>query len=185
MDTYVQMNSKNLLFIDLETTGLKYRKDKILEIATIITDKDLNELDSCTFIIHQPDEVLEKMSDWCVETHGKSGLTKKVKSSIITLEDAEQKTLEMIKKYVPEKKGVLAGSSVHFDRDFLRKYMPILFDYLHFHILDVTAIAEVVKRACPKDNAYVQYTVSKHRALEDIRDTINQLKGYYRLYFIK
>lgn len=175
-------SSSNLCWIDLETTGLNYRKDKILEISTIITDKDLNILDQCTFVIHQKDTVLEKMDEWCVKTHGESGLVKDVRESETTLAEAEAKTLEMLKKYLPPKKGILSGSSVHFDKDFLRKYMKDLFDYLHYHILDVTSIAEVVKRWCPRPapRKYVKKTA--HRSLSDIKDSIDQLQSYKKYF---
>lgn len=174
------MNWSNLCWIDLETTGLNYRKDKILEISTIITDKDLKILDQCTFVIHQNDQVLEKMDEWCSKTHGESGLVKEVCDSEITLAEAEAKTLEMLKKYIPPKKGILSGSSVHFDKDFLRKHMKDLFGYLHYHILDVTSIAEVVKRWCPEPRKYGKKTA--HRSLSDIKDSIDQLRSY-RKYF--
>lgn len=134
-------SSNNLVWIDLEMTGLDVDECKIIEIAAIITDKDLNIVAEAEPIaIYQPREVLENMNEWCIKTHGETGLTQRVKDSKISLEEAELKILEFIKEYVPYQSSPLCGNSIWQDRRFLAKYMPKIDDYCHYRMLDVTSL---------------------------------------------
>ncbi len=178
-------NKNNLVWIDLEMTGLDPTKDTILEIATIITDGNLTILDQGPhLIIHQPDTVLERMDQWCKDTHGKSGLTQAIQESTTTIKEAEEQTLECIKQYCPPQKGMLSGNTIWQDRNFLYKYMPRITNYLHYKLLDVTGIQQTVKRWYP-NNSYAEFKkADTHRALADIRESIEELKHYRKYFFI-
>lgn len=173
----------NLVWMDLEMTGLNPDHDVIIEIATIITDSHLNVIEEGPVIaIHQPDEIMDSMDEWNTHHHTTSGLVERVKNSDKTVEDAEHETLEFIRRHVGEKKSPLCGNSICQDRRFLFRYMPKLEDYLHYRHLDVSTLkilAQVWKPAIltglTKD--------SRHLALEDIRDSINELR-YYREHLI-
>ena len=177
-------DKQNLVWLDLEMTGLNPKKDRIIEIATIVTDKDLNILaEGPVFAIHQSDELLNGMDKWCTKTHGKSGLTDRVKASRINEQEAETKTLEFISQYVNKGVSPLCGNSVWQDRRFLGKYMPKLEAYLHYRLIDVSTIKELAKRWQPQ--LYKDFDKdSKHQALDDIKDSINELK-YYRTKWLK
>ena len=177
-------NKQNLIWLDLEMTGLDLNKDRIIEIATIVTDKDLNILaEGPVFAIHQSDELLNSMDKWCTKTHGKSGLTDRVKASRINEPKAEAKTLEFISQYVNKGISPLCGNSVWQDRRFLGKYMPRLEAYLHYRLIDVSTIKELAKRWQPQ--LYKDFDKdSKHQALDDIKDSINELK-YYQTKWLK
>ena len=131
----------NLIWLDLEMTGLDIKNDIILEIASIITDQDLNVLaKGPVFAINHPDEILDNMNDWCKKQHAKSGLVDRVKSSNVTMADAENKTLDFWKEWVKDGESPLCGNSVHNDRIFLAKYMPSLDNFLHYRHLDVSTL---------------------------------------------
>ena len=165
----------NLVWMDLEMTGLDANKDTILQVALIITDKDLNILNKgMDIVIHQPQEVLDNMNEWCIENHGKSGLTKRVQESTINMEYAEEMILEELQKYTIEKKSPLCGNSVYMDRYFLMKHMPEVNNYLHYRLIDVSTLSELYGRWYPNQPNYKKQ--DKHLALEDIEDSINQLK---------
>lgn len=172
-------NAQNyLVWMDLEMTGLDPAVDTIIEMATLITDGDLNLIATGPEIaIYQPDEVLDNMSDWCIEHHGKSGLTQRVKDSQIDLAKAEQLTLEFIKEHVPEGSSPLCGNSIHQDRRFLQKYMTTLEAYLHYRNVDVSTIKELIKRWQPEllDGFSKK---GSHLALDDIKESIDELKYY-------
>ena len=177
-------NNQNLVWLDLEMTGLDPKKDRIIEIATIVTDKDLNTLaEGPVFAIHQNDELLNSMDKWCTHTHGKSGLTQRVKTSQIHEQEAESKTLEFISQYVKQGASPLCGNSIHQDRRFLTKYMPTLEAYFHYRLIDVSTIKELAKRWQPE--IYKGFNkASKHQALDDIKDSIEELQ-YYRTQWVK
>jgi oligoribonuclease len=169
----------NIVWIDLETTGLNMNNDTILEVACVITDYDLNIVDQMeTIIIHKPMEVLERMENWCRETHGRSGLVNKVLKSGTTLEEAEYKVLEFVKRHVIYKKAALGGNTVYFDRAFLSREMPRVIHYLHYRIIDVSSIADLAKRWYPNETRNVPKKLYDHRALTDILESINELKYY-------
>lgn len=172
-----------LLWLDLEMTGLDPAKDSILEIASIITDNDLNILDfGPALTIHQPDAVLDAMNEWCVKQHTKSGLVASVRASTTSLEQAEQETLHFVQAHCPKWKAILCGNSIHNDQNFLRSHMPKLYDYLHYRLVDVSSVKELLKRWYP-NNPHLEFKKSdQHRALIDTEESIAELR-HYRTYF--
>jgi oligoribonuclease len=167
----------NLVWLDLEMTGLDPKKDKIVEIATIITDANLNVLaEGPDLVIHQSARVTDNMNDWCKEHFTESGLLESIKKSKISLKQAEEKTLEFVKKHCTEKAALLSGNSVHIDREFLHYQMPTFFDYLHYRIIDVSTLKELALRWFPRIDKYPK--VEPHRAAGDILESINELKYY-------
>ncbi len=176
-------NPRNLVWIDLEMTGLDPDRDSILEIATIITDSELATLaEGPVLALAQPPGVLERMDPWCVEHHGASGLTRRVRESSVTMQEAEERTLEFIRKFCPERAAPLCGNSIHQDRRFLSRQMPRLNAYLHYRIIDVSSVKELVERWYPGE--YVRFGKKKHHlALDDIRESIAELAEYRKVYF--
>ena len=137
----------NLIWIDLEMTGLDPEKEKIIEIATIITDSDLNVIaEGPNIAIHQSNEVLDSMDEWNVNQHTSSGLIDAVRTSIISDKEAELETLDFISKYVPSRKSPMCGNTVSHDRRFLSKYMPELENYFHYRHIDVSSVKELIVR---------------------------------------
>lgn len=178
------LNASNLVWMDLEMTGLEPDEDVIIEIATIVTDANLNTLaEGPVVAIKQPDALLDAMDDWNTKTHGNSGLTQRVKDSQINCREAELATLEFIKQYVPEGVTPLCGNSVHQDRRFLVRYMPELEAYLNYRNIDVSTLKELAKRWRPDLLAGFKKGGS-HQALDDIRESINEM-SYYREHFIR
>ncbi|KAJ2950944.1 hypothetical protein O0L34_g5316 [Tuta absoluta] len=186
MDTLtVKGAAKRIVWVDLEMTGLDIEKDHIMEIACLVTDADLNVVAKVpSIIIHQPDDILKDMNQWCVRQHGESGLTEACRKSKISIQDAEKQILEFVSKHVPEKKCPLGGNSVYMDRLFLRKYMPTLNEYLHYRIIDVSTIKELAKRWYPKEFSKIPQKKFSHRTLDDILDSIEELK-YYKEHVFK
>ena len=180
------MNPKpdNLIWIDLEMTGLDTNNDRILEIATIVTDAQLNILaEGPNLAIHQPNEILEKMDNWNTRQHHGSGLTERVRNSIITEEQAEAQTIEFLMHYIPPGKSPMCGNSICQDRRFLFRCMPKLEQYFHYRNLDVSSVKELATRWAPDILNGIKKE-SRHRALDDIRDSIAELR-YYREHFFK
>jgi oligoribonuclease len=178
-------NNNYLVWIDLEMTGLSVENDTILEIATIITDNTLRIIaEGPHFIIHHSDAALSKMDQWCIIQHGKSGLTEASRRSKVTLQEAEQKTVEFLNHYCFPKTAPLCGNSVYQDRNFLRKYMPSIDQYLHYRIIDVTSVKECIRRWYPNNSATEFKKSDSHRALDDIKESINEL-AHYRANFFK
>ena len=177
-------DKQNLIWIDLEMTGLDPEKERIIEIATIVTDKDLNILaEGPVLAIKQSDELLGKMSDWCVKTHTENGLIKRVKASKLTERAAELQTIDFLKKWVPKGVSPICGNSIAQDKRFLYKYMPDLADYFHYRHLDVSTLKELARRWKPEILELFKKQ-NTHLALDDIKESINELK-FYREYFIK
>ena len=170
--------SRNLIWIDLEMTGLDPDSDRILEIATVITDSDLNVIaEGPELILHQPAEVLAGMDEWNTRQHGASGLTEASRSSDCDEARAERETLDFLARHVPPGKSPMCGNSICQDRRFLARWMPELERFFHYRNLDVSTVKELVARwgpaaakAPPKDSA--------HRALDDIRASIRELAHY-------
>ncbi|XP_053945215.1 probable oligoribonuclease [Anastrepha ludens] len=177
-------NESAIVWMDLEMTGLNSITDKIIEVACLITDKDLNILtEGLNFAIKYPKEVFEQMNEWCVKQHNESGLVKKCLQSDITPEGAETLLLDYLKKHVPKGKCPLAGNSIYMDRLFLRYHMPAVDDYLHYRIIDVSSIKELCRRwRLDILNSAPQKRFA-HRSLDDIQDTINELKHYRKHFF--
>ncbi len=177
------LHEDNLIWIDLEMTGLSPNDDVIIEIATIVTDSELNTLaQGPVLAIHQSDERLAGMDEWNTNQHGKSGLTQRVRDSRISAAEAEQQTVEFLKQWVPAGKSPMAGNSICQDRRFLANYMPELEQYFHYRNLDVSSVKELARRWKPE----VLNGFSKsgaHLALDDIRDSINELKHYRAAFF--
>ncbi len=177
-------NANNLIWIDLEMTGLDTQNDMIIEIATIITDSQLNILaEGPVLAIHQSDQILTKMDEWNTRQHGQSGLIERVRSSSVTEAEAEKQTLKFLQQYVPAKASPMCGNSICQDRRFLARCMPRLEAYFHYRNLDVSSLKELAMRWAPSICAGFTKN-SVHLALEDIRDSIDELR-YYREHLFK
>lgn len=175
-------NANNLCWLDMEMTGLNPETDRIIEAAMIITDSDLNVLaQSEVFVIYQSDEVLNAMDEWNTATHGRTGLTQRVRESSCTEAEAEQKLLDFMAEWIPEKATPLCGNSVHQDRRFMVKYMPRLEDYFHYRNLDVSTLKELAKRWNPPVAKGVVKKGS-HQALDDILESIEEMRHYRRTF---
>jgi len=173
----------NLIWIDLEMTGLVPETDVIIEIATLVTDSELNILaEGPTMAVHQSDAILGGMDEWNTKQHGKSGLTQRVKDSSINTAEAEQATIAFLEKWVPKNKSPICGNSICQDRRFLARHMPKLEAYFHYRNLDVSTIKELTRRWAPDVMKGFQKD-SKHLALDDIRDSIEELKFYRKNVF--
>lgn len=177
-------NANNLIWIDLEMTGLNPERDRIIEMATIVTDSDLNLIaEGPVFAIHQSDELLNSMDEWNTKQHNGSGLVKRVQESCIDEEQAQALTLEFLKQHTVINKSPLCGNSIWQDRRFLAKYMPQLESYFHYRLIDVSTLKELALRWAPK--VYDGFKKeSTHLALDDIRDSISELR-YYREHLLK
>jgi len=169
-----------IVWLDMEMTGLDPAKERIIEVATILTDGQLVEIAvGPDLVIHQPDEVLAAMDDWNKKHHGASGLIERVKASTVTDGDAEAQTLELLKKHCgPKDRPVLAGNSIHQDRRFIRRYMPALDARLHYRMIDVSTVKELARRWYPQLVAKLPQKNETHRALDDIRESIDELRWY-------
>jgi len=176
-------DASNLIWIDLEMTGLDTQNDSIIEIATIVTDKDLNVLaEGPMLAIHQSNEKLEAMDDWNTRQHGQSGLTERVQQSTISEVEAEQQTIDFLSQYVPTGASPMCGNSICQDRRFLARCMPQLETFFHYRNLDVSSIKELAKRWSPSIlKGYSKN--SSHLAMDDVRDSIAEL-SYYREHFL-
>lgn len=175
---------ENLVWLDLEMTGLDPDIERIIEVATVVTDKHLNILATGPVLtVHQSDEILIAMDDWNQEHHGKSGLIARVKSSTVSELEAMQQTLEFLQQWVGIGESPMCGNSIGQDRRFLYRYMPELEKYFHYRNIDVSTIKELAKRWMPAILENVQKKEA-HRALDDVLESIQELK-YYRQHFIK
>lgn len=176
-------NTENLVWIDLEMTGLDVKQNRIIEIATIVTDSQLNVVaEGPVFAIHQPENVLSLMDDWNVKHHNGSGLVARVKASQVSEEEAEAATLAFLQQYVPAGQSPMCGNSVWQDRRFLSRYMPQLEGFFHYRLIDVSTLKELARRWAPRIYGGFKKE-SQHLALADIRESIEELR-YYRAHYL-
>lgn len=176
-------NDTNLIWLDLEMTGLEPETDVILEIASIVTDSQLNIIEEGpVFAIYQSDDVLNNMNQWCIEHHGQSGLTQRCKDSSIDLDTVIKETIKFVEQYVPKGKSPMCGNSIGQDRRFINKYMPEFEDFFHYRNIDVSTVKELARRWKPDVLEQVIKT-GAHLALDDIRESIAELKIYQEHFF--
>ncbi len=177
-------DSSHLVWLDLEMTGLNPDTDLIIEIATVVTDKELNILaEGPIFAIHQTDEVLAKMDEWNQTHHGQSGLIARVKASTVTEAEAEQATLAFLSQWLKKGESPLCGNSIGQDRRFLYRYMPELEAFFHYRNIDVSTLKELAARWAPEVRKGFKKSAN-HIALDDVHESIAELK-YYRAHFLK
>jgi oligoribonuclease len=173
----------NLIWIDLEMTGLDTDNDYIIEVATIVTDSELNILaEGPSIAVHQAEQTLDAMDEWNTRQHNQSGLVKRILESPYSAADAENMTLEFLEKFVPEKVSPMCGNSICQDRRFLHRLMPKLEQYFHYRNLDVSSVKEMVTRWYSGKPVFSKH--SEHLAMQDIRDSIDELKFYREHFFI-
>ncbi|PFH11078.1 oligoribonuclease [Collimonas sp. PA-H2] len=177
-------NEFNLIWVDMEMTGLNPDSDRIIEVAVVVTDPQLNILaEGPVFAIHQADEIMDGMDAWNKGTHGRSGLIERVKTSTVTESDAELALIEFLKKYVPNGKSPMCGNTICQDRRFMARGMPKLEAFFHYRNLDVSTLKELCRRWKPElASGFKKH--QKHTALADILESIEELR-YYREHFIK
>ncbi|MCR5881434.1 oligoribonuclease [Rhizobacter sp. J219] len=176
-------SDQNLIWIDLEMTGLFPNTDRIIEIAVVVTDANLTQrVEGPVFAVHQSDATLDAMDAWNKGTHGKSGLIDRVKASSIDEKSAEAQMIEFLKRYVPKGKSPMCGNSICQDRRFLANYMPALEDFFHYRNLDVSTLKELAKRWKPEILTGFK-KAQAHTALADIHESIDELV-YYREHFL-
>jgi oligoribonuclease len=180
----MMQDQNNLVWLDMEMTGLNPDVDKIIEAAMIITDKDLNILaQSPVYVVHQSDEILNGMDEWNTTTHSRTGLIDRVKASTFNEAQVEQELLEFMQRWVPERTAPMCGNTIHQDRRFMARWMPQLEQHFHYRNVDVSTLKELARRWKPE---VVKGVVKKgaHQALDDIKESIEEMK-YYREHFIK
>lgn len=173
-----------LIWIDMEMSGLNPETDRIIEIAIVITDAQLNMVaEAPVLVVHQPDAVLDAMDNWNKSTHKKSGLIDRVKASVLSEAEVEAQMIEFLSQHVPKGVSPICGNSVHQDRRFLVRYMPKLDEYFHYRILDVSTLKELARRWKPEVlTGLVKH--GKHEALADVHESIEELR-YYRAQILK
>lgn len=177
-------DQNHLIWLDMEMTGLNPDTDRIIEVAMIITDSQLNVVaESPVIAVHQPDAVLDAMDDWNKNTHGKSGLIARVKASAVSEAEAEAQLLAFLEQYVPARKSPMCGNTICQDRRFMARWMPKLEEHFHYRNLDVSTLKELCRRWRPEIAKGV-VKKGKHEALADILESIEELR-YYREHFLK
>ncbi|MGB4883149.1 MAG: oligoribonuclease [Neisseria sp.] len=177
-------NADNLCWLDMEMTGLYPETDRIIEVAMIITDSNLNVLaQSDVLVVHQSDELLNGMDAWNTSTHGRTGLTERVRASTASEAEVEQNLLDFMAQWLPEKTSPMCGNTIHQDRRFMVRYMPQLEAYFHYRNLDVSTLKELARRWNPELAKGVVKRCT-HQALDDILESIEEMR-YYREHFLK
>jgi len=178
-------NPDNLVWIDLEMTGLKPDTDRIIEIATVVTDRELVVLaEGPVIAVHQPEEILALMDEWNTRTHGKSGLTTRVRESRVSEAEAERATIAFLAEWVPAGRSPMCGNSICQDRRFLARWMPELERFFHYRNLDVSTLKELAKRWAPSVLAGLTKGNS-HQALDDVRESIAELRHYRDTFIVR
>ena len=177
-------DANHLVWLDMEMTGLDPERERILEMAVIVTDSELNTLaESPVWVVHQPEPVLDAMDDWCKATHGRSGLIERVRASTLDEAGLEAEALAFMQQWVPERASPMCGNSIGQDRRFMVRYLPRLEAYFHYRNLDVSTLKELCRRWKPEvAKGFVKK--ADHTALADIRESIAELR-YYREHFIR
>lgn len=176
-------DDKNLIWLDLEMTGLEPDRDLIMEIATVVTDSELRVLEEGPCLaIYQPDSILDSMDPWCIDQHGKSGLTQRCRDSQVSILDAQTATLAFLAKWCVPGKSPLCGNTIGQDRRFLVKYMPRLSEFFHYRSIDVSSIKELVGRWYPEAK-YVYSKTKQHLSLADVHESIAELVHYRKTIF--
>lgn len=169
-----------LVWVDMEMSGLVPERDRVLEVAMVVTDSELNTVaEAPVYVIHQADEVLDAMDSWNRSTHGKSGLVDKVRASTFTEAEVEARLVEFLRPLVPERTAPLCGNTVHQDRRFMARYMPAFDAYLHYRIVDVSTLKELARRWRP-DVLQGLAKEGRHEALADVYESIEELRHYRR-----
>ena len=179
------MNKKtNLIWIDLEMTGLSPENDVIIEIATVVTDADLNVIDEGpSLAIHQDNNYLDGMDEWNTSHHTASGLVERVRTASVSCQQAETETLDFLKEWVPHGSAPLCGNSVWNDKKFMEKEMPLLVDFLHYRMIDVSTVKELSRRWYPEAGRYEKK--GAHLALDDILESIEELRYFRERIFLQ
>lgn len=181
----VPRDDNRLIWLDMEMTGLNPLTDKVLELAIVVTDAHLNTIaEAPVLVVHQSDEVLAGMDAWNTSTHGRSGLTEKVRASTLSEQDVTAHMLEFLKAYIGPNKSPMCGNSICQDRRFMAQHMPELEKYFHYRNLDVSTLKELARRWQPK--VYDGFKkATKHTALADVYESIDELKHYREFLFVK
>ncbi len=175
-----------LVWMDLEMSGLDPETNRILEAAILVTDGQLEIIaEGPELVIHQPDALLDGMDEWNTKHHGQSGLTARVRASTVTEADAQAQLVAFVAAHVPARGAPLAGTSIHQDRVFVQRYLPALAAHLHYRNVDVSTVKELVRRWYPQ--AYEARPTKKgtHRALDDIRESVEELRYYRKVCFVR
>ncbi|MCO7244802.1 oligoribonuclease [Halomonas sp. Mc5H-6] len=184
MSEHVAPRDDRLVWIDLEMTGLDPDKERIIEVATLVTDANLNVVaEGPVIAVKQPDSLLAQMDDWNQKTHGESGLVARVKASAVETAEAEQQTLDFLRQYVTPGSSPMCGNSIHQDRRFLEREMPALWAFFHYRNLDVSTVKELAKRWNPGALAGFKKQ-NVHLAMDDIKESIAEL-SHYRSTFLR
>ena len=183
-DDTLKSSDQNLVWIDLEMTGLYPDTDRIIEVAVVVTDPQITvRVEGPVFAVHQSDATLDAMDAWNKGTHGRSGLIEKVRASTVTEAQAEEELLAFLKRYVPKGKALMCGNSIGQDRRFLVKYMPKLEAFFHYRNLDVSTLKELARRWKPE--AYSSFKkAQRHTALADVYESIDELAHYRAHFFV-
>lgn len=179
----MSVSEQNLIWIDMEMTGLEPMQDRVLEIASVVTDSQLNVLAQGPVIaVHQDEETLEKMDEWCTTTHTRSGLVERVRQSSIGEQQAEVMTMDFLKQWVPAGVSPMCGNSIGQDRRFMHHHMPKLEKFFHYRNIDVSSIKELARRWRPDVLSGVKKN-GNHLAMDDILESIDELRHYQSLFF--
>ena len=179
------MKRDNIVWIDMEMTGLDPAKERVIEIAVLITDSQLNLVaEGPEIVIHQSDEILAAMDEWNTSHHTASGLVERVRASSVTEADAETEILAFLAEHCEKGKCPIAGNSIHQDKRFLQRYLPEIDSFLHYRIIDVSTVKELVRRWYPEPYAARPSKKGDHRAMEDIRESIEELRYYRSVAFL-